>query len=317
MQKSGIPPQKQKTGGYRNDHLFSRKGPSTRLLELYLQSCEWKGLSARTVRIYRDKIGVFLSFLPDPAKSPTPDDVLAFVGAMRKRGWNAGGISIHFRSLKSYFRWAVRQGLLEKNPLDDLPPLAQIRPPLVETLNPSAIQRLFSAACRLDRNRTRDVAILHLLLDCALRPGELLSLQCRDVNLELNTIKVEGKTGQSQLPFSSPTRKSILAWLRDRPNVLGEDSLFLQRGGEPLTKAGLRSILRHLKIEARLTGRIYPYLLRHSSATAFLRAGASMESVRQLLGHSTYAMTQRYLSLNHADLAKSQKKYSPVQGLRG
>ncbi len=305
-----------KTTGYNRDHLPKKTSGHSNLLNIYLQSCEWRGLSPRTVKIYQDKVGAFLNSLPDPNKEPQPEDVLSFVGAMRKRGWKPGGVSIYVRSMKSFFRWGVQQGLLESNPLDDLPPLTQARPPLIETLNPSAIQRLIDAAYRLNRNAKRNACILYLLLDCALRPGELRSLQLQDVNLELNTIKVEGKVGQRQLPFSSPTRKSILAWLRQRPNIPGEDSLFLQRGGEPLSKTGLRCTLRYLRKKARLPETLNPYKLRHTSATTFLRNGGSMEAVRMLLGHTSYSCTQRYLSLNHADLAKAQRKYSPVRNLR-
>lgn len=71
-----------------------------------------------------------------------------------------------------------------------------------------------------------------------------------------------------------------------------------------------------LKNKAGLKVRFWPYLLRHTSATSYLQNGGDLELVRRLLGHNSYAITKRYLSLTSADLARGQRKYSPMTGLR-
>jgi len=72
-----------------------------------------------------------------------------------------------------------------------------------------------------------------------------------------------------------------------------------------------------LKAKNRTVGDLsYPYLMRHTSATSYLREGADLETVRRLLGHTSYAVIQRYLSLTPGDLARVQRKVSPVNKLK-
>jgi integrase/recombinase XerD len=78
------------------------------------------------------------------------------------------------------------------------------------------------------------------------------------------------------------------------------------------TQTALRSIFRHLAKAAGMDGRLYPYLLRHTAATELLRGGASLEVVRLMLGHTSYNITQRYLTLDTGDLAKAQHRSSVV-----
>lgn len=285
------------------------------ILDHYLRFCELRGLAPATLTIYQDKVGAFLAML-DPDKPPTQEDILAFVGKLRDKKTMPAGISIHLRSIKSFLRWAKSQGYYPVNCMEGLPSMVHCRPTLVQTLSPDTIQKLLNAARRLIRNKERDLCILYLMLDCALRPGELRSIRLQDVNLEYGAVKVAGKTGERIVPFTGPTKQVIVAWLRKRPPIGGQDALLLTASGEPLTKSSLRSIFRNLAKAAGLESRLFPYLLRHTAATELLRGGASMEVVRLMLGHTSYNITQRYLTLDTGDLAKAQYRASVVQRLR-
>jgi integrase/recombinase XerC len=128
-------------------------------------------------------------------------------------------------------------------------------------------------------------------------------------------IRVCGKTGERLLPISQVTKRAIHSYLRKRKALSREEALFTTSDGRSLTYCALRSILRLLKQKSQV-GRLYPYLFRHTSATSYLQNGADLETVRRLLGHTSYAVTQRYLSLTQADLARAQRKASPVNKLR-
>jgi len=134
-------------------------------------------------------------------------------------------------------------------------------------------------------------------------------------NFQEDYIKVRGKTGERLLPISQVTKRAIQSYLRKRKAPPLEEALFTTSDGRPLTKGALRSILRILKEKSQV-GRLYPYLFRHTSATSYLQNGADLETVRRLLGHTSYAVTQRYLSLTQNDLARAQRKASPVNKLR-
>ena len=280
------------------------------LISLYLKQCDLRGFSPRTLKIYREKLERFLRFLN--GQSLEKADIYAFVAHLKESGNGPESISIYLRSLKTFLRWAHNQGFIKTNPLSGFPGV-KVPKRLLPTLTPSALQELLDIVKKLERNSQRNQAILLLLIDCALRPGELLSLTLKD--FQGDYIRVRGKTGERMLPLSQITKRAIQAYLKKRKAPPMEDALFTTSDGRPLTYCALRSILRLLK-ERSQVGRLYPYLFRHTSATSYLQNGADLETVRRLLGHTSYAVTQRYLSLTQNDLARAQRKASPVNKLR-
>jgi site-specific recombinase XerD len=251
----------------------------------------------------------FLTFLD--GKGLKEFDPFSYISWLRPSN-SPESINIHLRHLKVFFRWAKSQGFLKSNPLEGIPYL-KIPRKLLPTLTPSALQELLDIVKKLERNSQRNQAILLLLIDVALRPGELLSLTLKD--FQGDYIRVRGKTGERFLPISQVTKRAIQAYLKKRKAPPMEDALFTTSDGRPLTYCALRSIMRLLK-ERSQVGRLYPYLFRHTSATSYLQNGADLETVRRLLGHTSYAVTQRYLSLTQNDLARAQRKASPVNMLR-
>jgi site-specific recombinase XerD len=239
-------------------------------------------------------------------------DFYAFISFLKESGNGPVTISIYLRSLKTFYRWAYNQGFIKSNPLAGFPAV-KIPQKLLPTLTPSALQELFDITRKIQRNSRRNQALLLLLIDTALRPGELLSLTLED--FQGDYIKVRGKTGERLLPVSQVAKRAIQAYLKKRRASPLEDALFTTSDGRPLTYCALRSILRTLKEKSQVS-RLYPYLFRHTSATSYLQNGADLETVRRLLGHATYAVTQRYLSLTQGDLARAQRKASPVNKLR-
>jgi len=289
------------------------------LVSLYLKQCDLRGLSPRTLKIYREKLERFLRFLN--GQSLEKADIFAFVSHLKESGNGPESINIYLRSLKIFLRRAYNQGFIKTNPLTDFPGV-KVPKKLLPTLTPSALQELLDIAKnqelldiakKLERNSHRNQAILLLLIDAALRPGELLSLTLED--FQGDYIRVCGKTGERLLPISQVTKRAIHSYLRKRKALSREEALFTTSDGRPLTYCALRSILRLLRKRSQV-GRLYPYLFRHTSATSYLQNGADLETVRRLLGHTSYAVTQRYLSLTQADLARVQRKASPVNKLR-
>ena len=280
------------------------------LVSLYLKQCDLRGLSPRTLKIYREKLERFLRFLN--GQSLEKADIFAFVSHLKESGNGPESINIYLRSLKIFLRWAYNQGFIKTNPLTGFPGV-RIPRKLLPTLTPSVLQELLDIAKKLERNSHRNQAILLLLIDAALRPGELLSLTLED--FQGDCIRVCGKTGERLLPISQVTKRAIHSYLRKRKALSREEALFTTSDGRSLTYCALRSILRLLR-ERSQVGRLYPYLFRHTSATSYLQNGADLETVRRLLGHTSYAVTQRYLSLTPGDLARVQRRVSPVNKLR-
>ena len=281
------------------------------LISMFLRFSEMKGLSPRTVFFYKDKLGRFLAHLQD--KPMNSQGVLSFLDYLRAHGNSQESLGCYYRAMGVFFRWAQTQGLLSENPMNSVH-MKWRKPPLVETLSPTLLQTLMDTARKGKRNAARNTAILMLLLDTGIRPGELCSLTLKDVSLENCFLRVRGKVGERMLPLSPTTKKALIGYLRSR-KPLG-DAFFTIEGGEPMTVENLRRLFNRLKKQSGLGCRVYPYLFRHTAATSYLQNGADLETVRRLLGHTTYAMTQRYISLNMGDLARAQNEFSLVKQLK-
>jgi site-specific recombinase XerD len=108
-------------------------------------------------------------------------------------------------------------------------------------------------------------------------------------------------------------QKALWKYLTIHRTAQGE-ALFLDRSGQPLTPRAVKIMVKRLGIQAGI--RVHPHQLRHTFAINFLRAGGDVFSLRYLLGHSSLAMTERYLqSLNAEDAARAHQRFSPLDNL--
>jgi len=298
------------TGFKETSHFQTSAG---KLVSLFLRFSELKGLSPRTIFFYQDKLERFLKLQGE--KFPVEkEDIYSFIKHLKEQGNSPESVNCYMRALRVFFRWAHLQGFISSNPMQGIP-MQKTPRLLVDVLAPSDLQKVLDAIKRSGRNNLRNQAIFLLLLDTGMRPGELCNLTLEDLSFSENLVRVCGKTGERLLPFSQKTRRAILSYLNVRRALPGENNLFLSEKGEPLTRDALRHFFAALR---RRTGikRLYPYLMRHTAATSYLREGADLETVRRLLGHTSYAVIQRYLNLNPGDLARVQRRISPVNNLR-
>lgn len=137
----------------------------------------------------------------------------------------------------------------------------------------------------------RDLAIVRMLHDLALRRGELVGLDTADVDLASATVAVIGK-GQTEpvrLTLPGPTREALAAWMRVRGDRPGAVFVPLDPGADPatrLTGEAVRRIVGALSRRAGLTRTIRPHGLRHESITAALDSGRDVRDVRKFSRHA-------------------------------
>jgi len=158
-----------------------------------------------------------------------------------------------------------------------------------------------------------------VLLDCGLRVSELVGVQLQDIDWADQTIRVLGKGNKERVvPFGQGTKSALTAWLTKRAS-LETESLWCNHYGEPMRRWRVRDMLTDRGAKAGITGvRCSPHTLRHTCAVSYLRAGGDLLTLQRLLGHSSVAVTQRYLeSIKSEDVANAHKAYSPVDRLTG
>jgi site-specific recombinase XerD len=199
-------------------------------------------------------------------------------------------------SLRRYFDWASRSGLVSSSPATNLTaPSGTGRLPRV--LRNDEVTALLDTPPHddTDVSRARDDAVLELLYGSGLRGGELCALDRGVVDLEAGTVRVWGKGGKQRVvPMSEPSIEAMRLWLsRGRSALRGpdtpDDAVFLNGRGHRLTTRDVRRI-----VDRRAAAPTHPHALRHTFATHLLDGGADLRAVQELLGHADLSTTQHY-----------------------
>jgi integrase len=254
-----------------------------------------------------------LHYAKDGKWPPTQDDILNFLSHLvdgkhhKPRSPESAEQTYgrYFRALRAFFRFCYR----EKNPMEGLKVKAPrlILPSLPSPEKLAQINKIPSL---------RDKAILALMLETGVRPGELINLREDQIDWEHSTLVAKGKTGPRPVPFRQTTHRIMLQYLKVKRNPYNSPYFFLTRTGEQLTSGCLNLIFKRIKKILKIQGKFYPYLCRHIFATFALRFGSNIDDIRRVLGHSNYNILNVYLNQSLDDIARSQASWSVVENLR-
>ncbi|MEC9093853.1 MAG: tyrosine recombinase XerC [Planctomycetota bacterium] len=278
-----------------------------------------RNASQHTLKSYSEDLHSLAGFLADDDRLPaleriTPLDLRGYVAALHEAGYAKSSISRRLASLRSFFRFAQREGLVDSNPAK---PLKNPRPErkLPHFLTTAEIGQLLEAPPLDDTMALRDRTILEVLYSAGLRVSELVGINDQDLDLSEGWVQVRGKGKRERLaPLGSFAVKAIKKWqpLRKFKGAKSQTiPLFVNRLGTRLTT---RSVGRMLEKYLRLTGldqRTSPHTLRHSFATHLLDNGADIRSVQELLGHKSLGTTQIYTHVSTAGLMEAYEKAHP------
>jgi len=215
-----------------------------------------------------------------------------FIDYLRQRGLAPSTINVAYHSVKH-----IAEITGEEVPHVSLPPCEEKLPSF---LSEDEVKKLIDNIPNL-----RDQCIIALLYDAALRRGELVALNCEDVDLKEKTVTIkrrEKETFPHVLPLSKRTEELLRRYLRVRGCKRGE-ALFISSTGRRLTPSGVYYIVR-VWGERILNKPIHPHQLRHSCAAALRLQGASLDLLSDFLGHKNVNTTRRYARLIPADLKK-------------
>ncbi len=229
-----------------------------------------------------------------------------------------GTVATYFRIVRAFFNWCVKEKTLSVSPMERITPPVD-RPDQVQPFTGEQVAALFRAAKRTT-HPARDEAVLFLLLDTGLRVSELAALRVSDVDLLAGHVTVRsGKGGKlRRVPFSLHTRRALYQCLNERDSAPSEAFFQSDRGtnaGGGLTRRGLLQLMHRLGASAGIeaaAARCSPHTFRHTFAVLYLRAGGNVFALKELLGHTSLAIVNRYVALAQADLATAHAKFSPV-----
>jgi integrase/recombinase XerD len=277
-----------------------------------------RGAARNTLAAYRRDLSDFTQFLTDQRRSlrgAGPDDIVEYLGHLRRRGLRPSSVARRVSSLRGLYKHLVREGGLRRDPTEHLDAPRPTRA-LPRTLSREAAAALVEAPDLTQPRGVRDRTVLELLYATGMRASECLGLSLDDVNLTAGYVVCTGKGRKQRLvPVGGEATQWVRRYLRDvRPRYTGRrDSgrLFVNPRGGRLSRQSLWTIVRQAAIRAGLRHRVSPHVLRHSFASHLLEGGADLRSIQAMLGHADISTTQIYTHLPSAALLQMYRRFHP------
>jgi integrase/recombinase XerC len=218
-------------------------------------------------------------------------------------------------SLKSYYKYLMRSGLIDSSPLAGHKPLKASKKVEVPFSVQEMQQLLEHWPAEDGFEGLRDKLVVEMLYTSGMRRAELIGLKISDLHLSEGTVRVLGKRNKERIIPLAPSILPLIREYIDMRNVHFEGSeipnLFLSNSGNKLYETLVYRIINKYLSEVSAKVKKSPHILRHTFATHMLNQGADMNSVKEILGHSSLASTQVYTHNSIAELKRIHRSAHP------
>jgi len=279
-----------------------------------------RGLSKNTLAAYGRDLKAWAYWLESAntvallsADSAMLQKYLAFKG---KEGAKSSSMARVLSSLRRFYRYQVRQGVMMEDPtaLIDAPRIGRSLP---NTLSEAQVDDLLEAPDTDHMLGLRDRAMLELRYASGLRVSELITLDLSQINLQMGVVRVIGKGNKERLV---PLGDVAVDWVGEylsisRPQLMqGQgvcDQAFVTRRGKGMTRQAFWYLIKRYALNAGIEQALSPHTLRHAFATHLLNHGADLRVLQMLLGHSDLSTTQIYTHIAQARLQEVHKQHHP------
>jgi tyrosine recombinase XerC len=282
-----------------------------RYIEKFMRYLEIeKNYSKHTVENYRLDLEDFRQFLGDLNLEKIDYLVLRkYLAQLKEKNLKVRTVNRHLSTLRSFFKFLIREGHLKTNPITSLSsPKQEKHLPLF--LTGEEVTKLITAVQPKDERGLRDRAVLETFYSTGIRVSELVGLKIQDVDFIGGVIKVLGKGKKERIvPLGDIAIAAIRAYLEKRKKQ--QEALFLNKSGKRITDRGIRNIVGKYIRMASIKRGVSCHTLRHSFATHLLNRGADLRSVQELLGHVNLSTTQIYTHLTTDRLKSVYDKAHP------
>ena len=224
--------------------------------------------------------------------------IRSWIISMANNGLSNRSINRKISSLKSFYKFLIKIESISISPLLGHTPLKQSKKIQVPFSKEEINSLLDSEYFNNDYKGVLQKTLITFFYFTGVRRIELINLKESDVNLSSLTLKVVGKGGKERvIPILPKLKESILTYQKMKSVFLiqkSTDFLFISKFGKQLTeKFVYRTVNEYFKLVSPKIKKA-PHVLRHSFATHLINEGADINSVKELLGHSSLSATQVY-----------------------
>ena len=277
-----------------------------------------KNYSNNTIISYNNDLNSFENYISNEFSVKLIEDsnyshIRSWIINLVDSGISNKSVNRKISSLNSFFKFCLKIGIIKENPLRNHRSLKikkEIQLPFSENemfdvLNEDNFENSFEGL--------RDRMIIELFYSTGIRRIELVNLKINDIDLSNNQIKVLGKRNKQRIiPLIFTTKDLILNYLKLRYGINSKnDYLFITNKGKKIYEKLVYRIINKYFINISTKVKKSPHIIRHSFATHLLNNGADLNSVKDLLGHSSLAATQVYTNRSIEEIKKVFAKSHP------
>lgn len=269
-----------------------------------------KNYSNYTLINYKDDLSFYLDFLNKENIDVLDSDykvIRNYLSYMYNKKYSSKTISRHISSLRSFYKYMLKENYIVKNPMTLISNPKQ-ESKLPHFLYYNELETILNIPDKSTPLGQRDSVILELLYSTGIRVSELVNIKLKDINLSTRKIRILGKGNKERIVLYGEYLKKLLdIYLNDGREKLvknNQEYLVLNKNGSGLTTRGVRVIIDNILKKGEIDFHISPHVLRHTFATHMLDSGADLKSVQELLGHENLSTTQIYTHVSNERLRK-------------
>ncbi len=279
-----------------------------------------KRYATNTCTAYRNDLSDFQDFIEKQFETNSPQEVSpefirTWIHSFITKKITAVTIHRKISSVKSYYKYLLRNSIVSKNPLLSilLPKKPKRLPVFVDEVKMNLLQTQEKNTDLSSYQLLLQKLIMELFYQTGIRRTELTNLLEKDIDLYTCEIKVMGKRSKERIvPFGSDLKKLIVNYISEKEKIdLPKEFLFYQENGNKIYDKWIYTLVKNELSTITTLKKKSPHVLRHSFATHLLNNGADITSVKNLLGHTSLAATQVYTHNTIEKLKSTYKKAHP------
>lgn len=300
----------------------TRETTNEYIMELYSMK-KLPKLSKQTAQYYLLTIRHFIEFTGKSLLNITDIDVEYYLHHYAKKGNSCATVNNERRNLSAFFTWMRKSHLITENPVDNVEKWSEIEKPIdylreweMEALRDACKIKVRNRVTKIEeyREHLRDRALLEFLRSTAVRVGECVTVNIQDVNWQTGEVLIYGhKTRKYRMACLDDMAKYHLKKYIDS-RTDDNPALFVSVKGthDRIHKTGIESALRTIANRSILDRRVYPHLLRKTTATNMAKKGCPREMVAFYLGHkdgNTKTLNKHYAATEPAEIIQAFRQY--------
>lgn len=289
-------------------------------IEDFLQYLRFeKRYSPYTILSYKKDLSQFAEFIVsefalDDVQVLAHFHIRSWLASERDKGQSARSVNKKISTLSSFYKYLLKQGIVQKNPVAQLHAL-KLPERLPTFLKPEETTNLLEETSFGEGFKGfTDRLICELLYQTGMRRQELLTLKEKDIEWSLKQLRVLGKGNKERLiPVSPVLLDDLKQYISDKKSIENsdQDHLLILESGQPLYANYVYRTVKNYMQGVTTLKKKSPHVMRHTFATHLLSNGANIQAIKDLLGHSSLAATQVYTHNNIEKLKEIHQRSHP------